>query len=329
MSSRNTVRFALAAVLGFAVASPAAAATKWVMASGYPEASFFTKNLRMFIEEIETATNGELTIDLRPNGELIKLDAIKRSVQSGQIPIGEIRFGVYGNEDPMFTLDSVPEIAGNYDAAWRLMEAQAPYFDKVLGEAGIAVLAYEAWPGQGFYTKFEVESADQFDGVKLRIYSEATQRMGELLGFQATILPFAEVPQAFSTGLIDAMFTSAQTGNDVQAWDFIDHFTYTGTMHNKNGIIVNKRALAKLDPAVRDAVVAAGENATRRAWELSKEASEITLENLRKAGMKVAEASPALQARLDEVGAEMVKEWSAKATPEQQAVIDAYLKSAD
>jgi len=300
------------------------AQTKWVMASGYPEDSFFTKNIRMFIEEVETASNGELSIDLRPNGELIKLDAIRRAVQSGQIQIGQIRFGVYGNESAMYTLDSYPNVAGDYDSSIKLMQAQKPWFDDVFGKAGMQILSYSPWPGQGFYTKFPVTDGTKFKDVKLRIYSTATQRMGELLGFQATILPFAEVPQAFSTGLIDALFTSGQTGNDIQAWDYVSHFTYTGSMHNKNGMVVNKRALASLSDELQAIVVAAGEAATTRGYEMSKIAGEESVQVLKDNGMIVSEASPELQAVLAEVGEAMMAEWSAEASEDELAVLKAY-----
>lgn len=307
-----------------AFAGTAIAETKWVMASGYPEDSFFTKNIRMFIEEVETASKGELKIDLRSNGELIKLDAIRRAVQSGQIQIGEIRFGVYGNESPMYTLDSLPNVASDYAAAERLMTAQKPWFDKVFGEADMKVISYAPWPGQGFYTKFEVTDGSEFDGVKLRIYSPATQRMGELLGFQATVLPFAEIPQAFSTGLIEALFTSGQTGTDIQAWDYVSHFTYTGSMHNKNGIIVNARALSGLDEALQAEIMAAGERATARAWEMSRAATDEKRKELAEAGITTADASPELQAKLADIGTAMIEEWSAGASPEEVEVLEAY-----
>ncbi|WP_371157298.1 TRAP transporter substrate-binding protein [Jannaschia sp. 2305UL9-9] len=322
MTYTKALGAALAATL--AVSAPALAQTTWVMASGYPEDSFFTKNIRMFIEEVEEASNGELEIDLRPNGELIKLDAIRRAVQSGQIQIGQIRFGVYGNESPMYTLDSLPNVAGDYESGWALMEAQKPWFDETFEAAGAKVISYSPWPGQGFYTTFPVEDGAQFEGVKLRIYSPATQRMGELLGFEATILPFAEVPQAFSTGLIEALFTSAQTGNDIQAWDYVDHFTYTGSMHNKNGMIVNQRALARLSPELQEAIIAAGERATERAWEMSREAGDATTQRLRDAGMTVSDASPELQAKLAEIGDAMIEEWSAEASEAELAVLQAY-----
>lgn len=309
------------------LASAAMAETKWVMASGYPEDSFFTKTIRQFIEEVETKSEGELTIDLRPNDELIKLDAIRRAVQSGQVQLGEIRLGVYGNESPMFTLDSVPNVATNYDEARLLMDAQKPWFDKTFGDSGMRVLSYMPWPGQGFYTAFEATDGSEFQDVKLRIYSPATQRMGELLGFQATILPFAEVPQAFSTGLIEALFTSAQTGTDIQAWDYVDHFTYTGSMHNKNAIIINERALQGLDPELQDIVIAAGENATETAWELSKEAADERRAVLEENGMTTKDASPELQEKLAEIGAQMVEEWKQDASPEEVEVLENYMAS--
>jgi len=304
----------------------AAAQTTWIMANGYPESSFFTQNIRQFIAEVEQASGGRLKIDLRSNDTLIKHDAIKRAVQTGQIQIGEIRLGVYGNEDPMYVLDGLPNISADYDEAWLLAQAQKPYLEKLLGKNNMRPITYVSWPGQGFYTKTPVASVADFKGKKLRIYSLPTQQMGQMLGFQATILPFAEVPQAFATGLIDSLFTSAQTGIDTQAWDYVKYFTYTGTLHNKNIIIVNERALRQLPADVRQAVLDAGERASRRGYEMSKAASAATLQTLRENGMTVVEAAPAsVREALAKVGETMITDWRKTATPEQQKVLDDYL----
>jgi len=316
---------ALAAFAALVPAAPATAATTWTMASGYPENSFFTQNLRAFAKEVETESGGRLKIDLRPNDTLIKLDAIKRAVQAGQVQAGEIRLGVYGNEDPMYNLDGLPNIAASYEESWQLMEAQKPYFDKLLGRNRLRAIAYVAWPGQGFYTKTPVTSPDDFKGKKLRIYSPPTQRMGQLLGFQATILPFAEVPQAFATGLIDSLFTSAQTGIDTQIWDNCKYFLYSGTLFNKNAVIVNEQAFRALEPDVQKIVLAAGERATKRGWELSRKAADDTVDELRKHGMTVQDAGPDVQAALAQAGSTLTDEWRKSANPEQQAVLDKYL----
>lgn len=321
--SLRVVTTALGALVGAGLLAAQAEAQNWIMASGYPEDNFHTQNIRMFIEDVEAAS--PLTIDLQSNDTLIKLDAIKTAVQRGQVPIGEIRLGVYGNEDPMFILAGLPFIASTYAEAWLLKDVQDEYFSEVFGEDGMRVLFYSPWPGQGFYTRFPVTAVEDFDGKKLRIYSTATQKMGEMLGFQATILPFAEVPQAFSTGLIEALFTSPQTGIDIQAWDNTTHFTYAGAIFSKNAVIVNERMWQALDRDTRDAVLAAAERAELRAWEMSAATTEAQMQTLRDNGMETQSAPPAVIERMIEIGGVMMDDWRAGASPEAAAILDRYL----
>ena len=324
-TSRSISSIAVAIALGTAGAA-VQAQTTWTMASGYPESSFFTQNIRAFIKEVDEKSGGQLKIDLRSNDSLIKLDAIKRSVQSGQIQIGEIRLGVYGNEGAMYNLDNTPGVATDYDQAMKLAEAQRPYFDALFQKNGMRLITFVAWPGQGFYTREPVKSLADLKGQKLRIYSKQTQQLGERLGMEALILPFAEVPQAFSTGLIQSLWTSAQTGVDVKAWEYVKHFTYTGTMHNKNAIILNERAFRQLDPKVRQVVLDAGAAATKRGWEMSQQASADREKILQQNGMTVTRAPKDIMDRIDEIGKAMIDEWLASATPEEKAVYDDYVK---
>lgn len=316
-------------LLGLGTSVPAVAETNWIMASGYPESSFFTQNIRQFIDSVEERTNGELKIGLRSNGSLIKLDSTKRAVQSGQVQIGEVRLSSYGNEAEIYNLDNIPGVANNFDEAWELMEAQKPYFAKLFGKNGMQVLTYVAWPGQGFYTQNELKSLDDVKGLKLRIYSQQTQRLGAGLGAEAIILPFAEVPQAFATNMIDSLWTSAQTGTDVQVWDFLDVFTYTGTLHQKNAIIVNQRALRQLPEDVQKIVLEEGEKATKRGWEMAQQAGEERAQMLADHGMKLAKAPEDILEAISKVGDELISEWQQNATDEELAVYEAYRKSQD
>ncbi|OFW97773.1 MAG: hypothetical protein A3D94_10980 [Alphaproteobacteria bacterium RIFCSPHIGHO2_12_FULL_66_14] len=308
-----------------ALAAGAAAQTQWIMASGYPEKNFMTQNLRTWVADVEKGSGGKLKITLHSNDSLIKLDSIKGAVQRGQIQAGEIRLGVYGNEDPMFILDGVPFVASTYDAAWKLMEAQHPYFKALLDKAGIVIAGYQVWPSQGFYTKTPVKTVEDFKGKKIRIYSTATQRMASLLGFNATILPFAEIPQAFSTGLIEALFTSAQTGVDIQAWDNTKYFTNVGAILSKNALTFNKRAFAALPADVQKAVMDASAAYTKRSWELSKGADQAQSAVLAKNGMTVSEAPAPVVEAMKKVGVQMAGEWKATASPEAVAILDRYM----
>jgi TRAP-type C4-dicarboxylate transport system substrate-binding protein len=315
----------LAAGASLALAGTAAAQTQWIMASGYPENNFLTQNLRKWVEDVEKGTSGKLKITLHTNDSLIKLDSIKSAVQRGQVQGGEIRLGVYGNEDPMFILDGVPFVASTYEEAWKLMELQDPYFKGLFDKAGMVITGYQVWPSQGFYTKTPVNSVEDFKGKKIRIYSTATQRMATLLGFNATILPFAEIPQAFSTGLIEALFTSAQTGVDIQAWDNTKYFTDVGAILSKNALIFNKRAFAALPAAEQKVVTDAAAAYTKRSWEMSKMAGDEKAAVLKKNGMTVTGGPPAVLAAMKKVGVQMADEWKATASPAAIAVLTAYM----
>lgn len=308
-----------------AMASPATAQTQWIMASGYPENNFMTQNLRKWVEEVEKGTAGKLKITLHTNDSLIKLDSIKGAIQRGQVQGGEIRLGVYGNEDPMYILDGVPFLASTYDEAWKLMEAQDPYFKGLFDKAGMVISGYQVWPSQGFYTKTPVNTVDDFKGKKIRIYSTATQRMATLLGFNATILPFAEIPQAFSTGLIEALFTSAQTGTDIQAWDNTKYFTDVGAILSKNALVFNKRAFSALPPADQKVLMDASAAYTKRSWEMSKAAGDEKSAILKKNGMTVSAGPAAVIGAMKKVGATMAEEWKATASPPAVAVLTSYM----
>lgn len=321
---KNLIAGLAASAVAMLLAFPASA-VEWIMASGYPDNNFHTKNISMFIEDVEAGTGGKLKITLNSNDTLIKLDGIKRAVQAGQIPIGEIRLGVYGNEDPMYILAGLPFIAPNYATAWLLKDTQKPYFDALFEKNGMKILYYTPWPGQGFYTRFPVGQTSDFKGKKLRIYSTATQKMGEMLGFNATILPFAEIPQAFSTGLIEALFTSPQTGIDIQAWDNTSNFTFAGAILSKNCVIVSLKAWNELDAATRDAVLKAAARAELRGFELSAATTKAQIEILEKNGMATASAPPAVIDDMKAIGKAMTEDWKKKASPEAIAVLDRYL----
>ncbi len=298
-------------------------AADWTMASGYPKSNFHTQNIIKFIDDVKSNTS--VNINLNPNDTLIKLDAIKTSLQRGQIPIGEIRLGIYGNEDPMYILAGLPFIAPDYSSAWLLKDVQMEYLQEKFAKKGLMILYTAPWPGQGFYTKFPVNSVSDFKGKKLRIYSTATQQMGSMLGFNATILPFAEIPQAFSTGLIEALFTSPQTGIDIQAWDNTKHFTYAGAIFSKNAVVVTKKAFNALSKGDQSNMLAAAKKAELRGWEMSAETTKKQIGILKKNGMSSKNAPDEVISKMKSIGLEMMKNWRSKASPEANAVLDRYL----
>jgi TRAP-type C4-dicarboxylate transport system substrate-binding protein len=315
--------FALAA---FTVGATAMAQTKWDLPTAYPPTNFHTENISQFASDVDKATSGKLKITVHSNASLFKAPEIKRAVQGGQAQMGEILLVNFQNEWQVFGTDGIPFLADSYDAAWKLYQAQKPVLSKKLAEQGIMLLYTVAWPPQGIFVNKTIASAADLKGIKWRAYSPATARIGELVGAQPVTVQQAELSQAMATGVIESYMSSGSTGYDTKTYEYIKNFYDTQAWLPKNAVLVNKKAFDALDKPTQDALLKAGDEAEKRGWELSKKKNLEYLELLKKNGMTIHVPSAQLKADMKKVGDTMIKEWTEKAGPDGQAVLDAYKK---
>ena len=304
----------LIAAASLALAGSAAGAqTVWNMATAYKDDNFHTQNIAMFAEDVEEMTGGELRIVLHTNASLLKMPEIKRGIQTGQVQAGEILLSAYGSEDPFFEVDGIPFLSQGQLTAWQVYELTLPYIAETLDEQGLMPLFSVPWQGQGLYAQKPINSASDFEGVKFRAYNALTARLAELMGAIPTTVQSAEVPQAFATGVVSAMVTSATTGNDTKAWDFTTHFYDVNAMNNKNMVIANRAAFDSLSDDAQAAVLAAAAKAEARGWVMSNALQAGLTANLAANGMTVSPPGAQLLEELKAIGRQMVDEWLQKA----------------
>lgn len=310
---------AIAIALGLGAQAQAA---NWDMATPYPDSEFHTKNIRQFADDVKEATGGELEITVHSAQSLFKSPEIKQAVQNQLVPMGELLMANLYNEDPIYGADNLPFIATTYEDAEKMWQAQRPLVEQRLAEDGIRLLYAVPWPGQGFYAKEEIASGDDLQGKRFRTYNATTSRMAELVGAVPTTIEAVEIAQAFSTGIVDAMVTSAATGVNTKAWDFTDHYYDLRAWMPKNMVMVNESAFQSLPEEQRQALLDAAEAAEERGWEMSREVLESTTQTLSE-NMQVHEPSEQLQQDLQEVGEQMASEWAERAGEDGQKILEA------
>jgi TRAP-type C4-dicarboxylate transport system substrate-binding protein len=299
----------------------ASAATKWDMPTPYGDGVHHTKNVKAFAEDVNKATSGELNIIVHAGASLYKHPEIHRAVRTGQVSIGEMFMGLLGNANPIFKADNIPFLASDFDTAEKLWSASRGPIEKALAKEGLKLLYAVPWPPQGFYTKTAINSGADLKGMKLRAYSPATSRLAVLLGAAPTTVQTPEIPQAFSTGLIDAMVTSPSTGVSSQAWDFVGHYTDTQAWIPKNMVIVNARAFKRLPMASQKAVMTAAAKAEKRGWKMARAETKSKTDTLRAKGMTVTMPSKQLKADLQKIGKTMAGEWAKEAGKVGQEIL--------
>ena len=268
-------------------------AAQWHMPTPYGDANLPTKIAYEFAEDIKAGTNGDIAVTVHSGASLVKHPEIPRAVRTGQVQLGEIFIGIMGNTHPVFKHDNIPFLATSFEDAKRLWEAAKPEVEKQLDKEGMKLLYTVPWPAQSLYTKAPVNTMSDLEGLKMRAYSPSTSRLADLMNTTPTTVQVPEIPQAFSTGIIDAMITSPSTGANGQAWDYLSHYTDIKAWIPKNVVVVNKRA--------------AEDTAT-----------------LAENGIEVSEPSEQLMQEFQKIGDIMIQEWEEEAPKEVGTILQNY-----
>ena len=300
----------------------AKAQARWQVATAYPDGNFHTRNIRSFLDEVKAQTG--IDAQLHSNGSLLPMPQIKRGVQQGQVQIGEILLSAYGNDDPFFEVDSIPQLAWTDEQARKLATLSRPYIEARFQRQGLSVLYSVPWPPSGFYTNVPVENLEVLRGSRMRTFNAMTNRFATLLGATPTLVQAAEVPQAFATGVVNSMVTSAATGVDSAAWDFAKVFTPIGFTRTHNVIFVQRRAFEALPAAQQTAMREAAKRAEDRGWALSAEARDAAQATLAARGMQVAQPTPAVMEGLSRISQTIAQEWAARAGEDGAKLLAAY-----
>ncbi len=301
-------------------------AVTWDMPTPYPDKTFHTANIIKFAQDVEEATNGELVIKVHSAGSLFKHPEIKNAVRSGQVPLGEFFLSILSNEHAVFGADSQPFLATNYDEAEKLWASQRGVVAELLDKQGLMPIFSVPWPPQGLYTKKEITSVDDLKGIKFRAYNATLETFAKEVGAAPTQVEVPDIPQAFTTGRVEAMITSPSTGANSKAWDFVTHYTDIQAWVPKNIVVVNKKAFRKLDKAMQEAVLAAAAVAEKRGLEMSKNETAEKIQILKDNGVIIATPTAELMTGLKGVGDAMLVEWKKAAGPEGAILLEQYRK---
>ena len=302
-----------------------AIAEKWDMALAYGAGNFHSANAAEFAKNVTEKSGGKLTIVTHPGGSLFKGGEIFRAVRTGQAQIGERFMSALGKEDPILEIDSQPFLATTYKDAMNLYQASKPAIIEGLDKKGLVFLYAVPWPAQGLYSKKEINSVADLEGLKFRAYNSATIRMAELTGMTPTKIEAAEISQAFSTGAVESMITSPTTGKNSKIWENgVKYFYDIAAWFPKNMVVAHRGSWNKLDKDTQDLIMKEAKAAEANGWMLSRIGNVEDKKALAAAGMVVGKVNADLEKHFQKVGSKMAKEWKKKAGKRGASVLAAY-----
>ncbi len=275
-----------AAILAAGLAAPAAAELPTlgpgpklkivtVTQSG-PTVPQFTKvDVPYFRDLVPQKTGGriEMTYASWPELNLTGQEII-RLTRSGQVDIGGAPLSTVSGDVPI--LDGIDLAGLNPDIAQarKVAEAMIPVANKDLEKFNTKIIGVFPYPAQVLFCKKALTGLADLKGRKVRTFGPSLNDFVLAVGGQPISIGFPEVYSALERGVADCAVTGTGSGNAAK-WFEVSTTLYTLTVSwSTSAYYANLGWWTKLDPAVRDFMVALFTEVQDKQWQLGADATQ-------------------------------------------------------
>jgi TRAP-type C4-dicarboxylate transport system substrate-binding protein len=289
MKKISKLTIATAMVLTFAAA--AQAETTWRMATKQPVDSPEGRVFERFADLTEQYTNGELKIDVYPNEQLGKEDAVLEQLQANIVQIYAEGFGYMKKWEPALAWVSAAFAFDDYDHWQRFMTSDTVegWFDSAAEQSGVRPLGDPTrvlrGPFRVMVSNKPIETSADVENVKLRMHeNKVAIETWDHLGAEVITLPWTEVYQGISKGIVEAVNSPIALVESMRFNEVAPYITRHDEYWQSIGFMVNEQALAALDDTTREGLMKAYNEAGDLSQEIMFSEAEEGIERMKAAG---------------------------------------------
>lgn len=274
-------------------------------------------------KEIKARSNGDMEFALTSMPELgLTGFELVRVLEAGLVDIADVLPTYVAGDIPVVEGGDLLGIFKNYDTAVEGHLAWEQVLrDKYSDQLGSVVLGSWPWSQQMLYSKRDVKTMADFEGMRVRVFSPAMAQFVSALGAEPVSLPYAEVYTALDRGTIDGAITCALCGWEQKLHEVTDNLVdvHMGTAVTTL-FLVSNRTWARLTPDQQVLLSQIGEEFTERGWRLGAQWAKEGIANLTGPGKMKLAVVPEDRAPIDKMVQETIAPWwASRAGPEAAA----------
>lgn len=285
----------LAAPFMLFLSGAASAAEQWNFYMHQSAPAFATsRGAKMFTEEIEKITNGELKVRLHLSGTLqISPSNITQAVGENIVQLGDDLFN--SGNIPVAGIPRLPMLIQSYEDFAKADAVLKPYIEKAFAQKGSTVLASYTYPLQFMWGRKKLESLDDLKGMKMRVAQLEQGEFVRRFGGTSITMSAPEVPSALDRGVVDGIFTA---GVGAVLWKDLLKYGYVLIVNvNNSYIIANTNAYKRLSLDLQAKLRKVAEDTARWNQETMKKEEAESVQVLTAAGYTFTHAKPEEVAR--------------------------------
>ena len=288
-------KFVTALVVGaltLAAQSAAFAQTKTTLRIGHVTSlqAIAGQGSTKFKEVAEKLSNGEIEVQIFPNGQIGGELEMLSQVRLGSLDMVMAGSGIVANIEPSFSITELPFIWKSREDAWRVLNG--PIGTKLfalLEPKGIKALSWAAWDMRGFLTSnFDVAKPDDLKGKKVRVI-ENPLYVRTLRAFGGNPVPMAwpEVYSALQQKAIDGVETNYHGMSDAKLYEVAKHLVVSDHIWTATIYLINKKIFEALPAKHQEVVMAAAKAAGETMFAGAGKANADAITLMEKSGVKI------------------------------------------
>ena len=257
-------------------------------ASMFDEEHAFTKTLRKFEELVGEKYDGDVTFDLRLNGELgVESDYVTFLNQGVAIDYTILAPSNMAKFAPSIPLMDMPFLFRDLDH-WNAVlssDVLAPLEDELLEKADIKIVGYTGGGTRNLLSKNPVVTFDDLKGHKMRVMGAPIQaQIFQALTAAPSAIAYNEVYNAIQTGVIAGFENEAASIQNLKFYEVAPNLTLTRHSITVRPIVMSGKTFNSLPADLQAAVLEAGEEAGAYGRELESREDGVKLQEMVDAG---------------------------------------------
>ena len=272
-----------------------------------------TDVLEKMKEELSEATDGNLTLEIYPSGQLGNPDEQYSLAANGTADISLAVHGYTAGKFPLTGVSDLPFISTSSEQGSKILWELYDEFEELQDEHAdtTPLWLFAGEPNQILSAKKEIKTIEDLKGLKVRSPAPIMSKMLEAVGAVPVSMPINDVYESLNKGVIDAAMAGLSTINDMKLYEVVDFISLTNVSTSSMFVVMNTDMYDSLSDANRDAVL-----------DFAKKGAELTGQAMDRATKLGEEKATAEGITIFEPEASEIERWKEATKP----VIDAWIK---
>ncbi|BCS89576.1 DctP family TRAP transporter solute-binding subunit [Pseudodesulfovibrio sediminis] len=220
----------------------------------------------VFKNLVESGTNGSVTVQIFPSGQLGKDAEVVQQVKAGIIQLGVHSVGGVGSVYPMISVLDVPFAFPNHAVAYEVLDG--PFGQKlgadITAKTGLKTLGFSDSGGFFQFTnsKRPIKTLEDMKGLKIRTMGlETHKKLVASLGAQPVSIAWSEVYTSLQTGVADGQMNPVPIVEFAKLYEVQKYLTISNHLFAPHVWLMNADFYNSLSESERTVVESAAKTA--------------------------------------------------------------------